>query len=213
MSPKAKKKSEMSSEELKAAIVKVAAKHFAMQGFNGASLKAIAADSGVAGSLINYHFKDKEGLFHAVIEPFARGRMEAIKSLLSEPKSPDEMKVRLELFVEHMQSSIINSLDTFEIIDRELKAANPIILKIFEETMLQAFKWVVNFFKQAQKNELLREELDPLMLSTLLFTSTCDSCRKNVLAKKFFNVSFEDPEFRKKYALHVAGLFLRGVMR
>lgn len=213
MSPRGKKKPEMTSEELKALIVSTAAKHFAMHGFHGASLKSIAADSDVAGSLINYHFKDKEGLFRECIEPFARGRMEAIKSVLSEPKSPDEMKVRLELFVEHMQSSIMGDLDTFEIIDRELKASNPIVLKIFEETMLQSFKWVVGFFRQAQKNELLREELDPLVLSSLLFTSTCDSARKNILAKRYFNVSFEDPEYRKKYAQHVAALFLKGVMR
>src|SRR3989344_1408519 len=92
------KKPDQSSEELKFRITEVARKHFAMHGMNGASLKDIAAEAQVAGSLINYHFKDKEGLFRACIEPFARGRMEAIQRILSEPQNRDELKVRLELF-------------------------------------------------------------------------------------------------------------------
>ncbi|NJL25763.1 MAG: TetR/AcrR family transcriptional regulator [Calothrix sp. SM1_5_4] len=60
------RKSDLTSEELKSQIVAVARKHFAMHGFNGASLKEIAREAKVAGSLINYHFKDKRGFFAIV---------------------------------------------------------------------------------------------------------------------------------------------------
>ena len=104
------KKSEQSSEELKVAIVEIARKHFAMHGFNGTSMKDVAAESGIAGSLINYHFQDKEGLFRASIEPFARGRLESISRLMSDPKSRDELKVRIQLFVVEMQSSFLSDV-------------------------------------------------------------------------------------------------------
>ncbi len=207
------KKPEVSSEELKAQILRVARTHFAAHGFNGASLKEVAAEAGIAGSLINYHFQDKEGLFRECIEPFARGRFEAISRVMSEPKSRDELKVRIQLFVEEMQASLLNDIHSFEIIDRELRAENPIALKIFEETMLNAFKYVVNFFRKAQQAGLILEDRDPVIMSSVLFTSTCDGVRKEFIAKKFFNISFQDASWRKKFAEQISELFLNGVAK
>jgi hypothetical protein len=87
------------------------------------------------------------------------------------------------------------------------------IVQLFQETLLQAFKNVVGFFNQAQVNGLLRPELDPIIVASLLFTSTCDSARKDFLAKKFFPFSLEQPEWRKKFAQHIVGLFLNGVVK
>lgn len=207
------KKSDLSSEELKAHIVRVASRHFAMHGMMGASLKKIAADAEVAGSLLNYHFKDKDGLFHACIEPFARSRREAIQRILSEPKNVDEMRVRLELFIEELQMAVLADRDIFEIIDREMKAQNPIVLKIFEDTMLQSFRSVVGFWDQAQKNGLLKEGVDPMIVASALFTATCDVVRKDFLAKRYFDVSFEQADWRRKYAQQLAALFLTGVIK
>jgi len=207
------KKTEISSADLKAKIQSVARKHFAMHGMAGASLKDIAAEAQVAGSLINYHFTDKERLFMACIEPFARSNLEAIQRILSEPKTRDDMRVRLELFVEQMQSSVLQHRDSFEIIDREMRAQNPIIFKVFQDTMLVSFRTVTEFFQKALQNGLIHEDLDPMILSSILFTSTCDTTRKDLLAKRFFNVSFEQPEWRTKFAKHIADLFLRGVMK
>ncbi|HMN67709.1 MAG TPA: TetR/AcrR family transcriptional regulator [Bdellovibrionales bacterium] len=206
-------KTEISSEELKAKLVQVARKHFAMHGLNGASLKDIAGEADVANSLINYHFKDKEGLFRASIEPFARMRMEAISRLLNEARNLEEFRLRIELFVEEMQNAVLEDQHSFEIIDRELRAENEIVVKIFQDTMLNAFKHVVQFFMQAQKDGLVRGDLDPMILSSILFTSTCDAVRKEFLAKRFFNISFRDVEWRRKFAHHIAALFIKGVIK
>ncbi len=207
------KKADITSEELKTEIMHVARKQFALHGFHGVSLKDVAEEVGIANSLINYHFKDKEGLFQACMEPFARGRMEAILRILGEPKSRDDFKVRIQLFAEEMLAGYVNDPFSFDIIDREVKAGNPIILKIFENTMLLAFKGVVEFFQQAKKNGILDAGSDPLISSALLFTCCCDAARKDVLAKKFFGVSFTDPEWRKKFAQHVVILFTDGVLK
>lgn len=207
------KKPELSSEELKVEIIAVARKHFAIHGFNGVHLKDVAAEADIAGSLINYHFTDKEGLFRQCIEPMARGRFEAISRLMTEANSRDELKLRIQLFIEEMQGSILNDIHSFEIIDRELRAENPIVLKIFEETMLQSFKYVVGFFKKAQENGVIKEDRDPIILSSILFTSTCDAVRKEFVAKKFFNISFQQADYRRKFAEHIAELFLNGVAK
>ncbi len=207
------KKADITSEELRAEILQAAKKQFALHGYHGVSLKAVAGEVGIANSLINYHFTDKDGLLQACMEPFARGRMEAILRILGEPKSRDEFKVRIGLFAEEMLAGYVNDPFSFDIIDREVKAGNPIILKIFENTMLLAFKGVVEFFQQAKKNGILQADIDPLISSALLFTSCCDAARKDVLAKKFFGVSFTDPAWRKKFAQHVVVLFSDGVLK
>lgn len=204
---------ELSGEELKAAILLSARKYFAKHGYQGANLKDIAQDVGVANSLIHYHFTDKEGLFQACMEPFARDRMEAILRLLGEPKNKDAFKVRIELFAEEMIAAFGQDPHSFDIIDREVKAENPIILKIFENTMLKAFRAVIEFFKQAKSNDMLRDDCDPMISAALLFSSCCDAARKEVLAKKFFGLSFQDPVFRKKFAHHVVELFTSGVLK
>jgi AcrR family transcriptional regulator len=176
-------------------------------------LKDVAQEAKVAGSLINYHFESKEGLFKTCIESFAKRRMEAITRILGEARNYDEMRVRIELFVGEMLASIVEDPYGFEILDREIKAGHPMALKIFEETLLVAFKSVVAFFKQAQSRGLLKSDLEPILVATLLFSSTCDAARKDVLAKKFFNVSFADPSWRKTFVQHVVTLFMSGVMK
>ncbi len=203
----------MSADDVKSTLINVAKKHFATYGFQGANLKDIAAEAKVANSLINYHFKDKEGLLHACMEPFARGRMEAVLRILGEPRSRDEIKVRVQLFAEEMLDGFSKDPYGFEIIEREIRAANPIILKIFENTMLRAFTAVVSFFEEAKNNGLLRNEVDPMIAASLMFVSCCDAARKDVLARKYYGLSFKDEAFRKKFADHIVQLFADGVLK
>jgi len=203
----------VSAKEPSEAILTIARKHFSQHGFQGASLKDIAHEAKVAGSLINYHFKDKAGLFKACCEAYARSRTEAIVRLLSEPKSREDLRVRIELFVEEMISSILADPHGFEMVDREMRAGNPMILELFQSTMMQAFLAVVQFFGQAQQNGLLQEGVEPMIIAGLLFTATCETARKDFLAKKFFNFSLEQPEWRKQYSQHIVNLFLNGVVK
>jgi AcrR family transcriptional regulator len=207
------KKSEIDSEQLRHVVLNIARQHFARHGFQGANLKDIASDAGVAGSLINYHFVNKQGLLQACLEPFAKGRMEAISRILNEPASKDEFRVRIRLFADEMLEAHLSDPFSFEIVDREVKASNPVIFKIFSETLLIAFKAVVSFFAQAQKKGLLRKEVDPLIAAALLFSCSCDAVRKDVLAKKFFGVSFQQAEWRKKFSENIMNLFSDGVLK
>jgi TetR/AcrR family transcriptional regulator len=207
------KKPDNPAEELKTSILQSARKHFAIHGYSGASLKDIAEEAGVAGSLINYHFKDKSGLFKAAIETFAQDRMAAVLRILGEVRSREELSVRIQLFVEEMMASIKADPYTFDIIDREMRSENPMVMEIFQETMLLAFKSVVEFFSQAKANGLLREDVDPFLAAGTLFSTTCESARKDMLSKRFFNVSITQPEWALKVSRHIVDLFMNGVAK
>ena len=207
------KDSEQTSEELRAAILKIARKHFALHGFQGASLKNIAEEAGVANSLLNYHFTDKPGLFKQCIELFAQARMEALGRILGEPKTHDELKVRLELFVDEIIRSVMDDPHGFDIIQQEIKAGNPMIFEIFKNTMLKGFNGLVLFFTQAQKNDLIQPDLDPMILAGILFSMTCEAPRKDILNQTFFKVSFTQSEWRQKFSRHVVTVMLNGVLK
>lgn len=207
------KKSDIGSAELKARILRVARKHFALHGFQGASLKDIAAETGVANSLLNYHFVDKAGLFAECLEEFAKDKTEVIRRILGEPKGREELIVRLELFVEDMLQQVLDDPYGFEILEREVKSGNVAAIDLFESTLLSAFKSVVEFFGTARSHGLLREDADPLVTAMLLFTSACESAKSEHIAQRFFNLSFGQPEWRKQVARQIVALFTQGVIK
>lgn len=207
------KKPEMTSEEVREQILKVAGKHFSEHGFQGASLKDIAAEAGVAGSLINYHFKDKAGLFSRYIEAFNADRREAIKRILAKPETRDEMKVRIQLFVEEMIASVTSEPHTYEVISREMRAGNPAVLEAFKSTVLATFQVVVDFFEYGKKKGLIRPEVDAKVIAGTLFSCSCDSPSKDHINKQFFNRTLEDPAYRKMYCSNIVELFMQGVTK
>jgi len=58
----------MSIEATREALIAVARKHFARDGYSGAEIGRIAADAGVTTGAIYHHFANKKALFQAVAE-------------------------------------------------------------------------------------------------------------------------------------------------
>lgn len=85
---------ERDAERTRAAILAAAADIFARSGPAGARVDAIAAAAGVNKALLYYYFKDKEGLYQAVIEnDFEAFNHDALK-LLAEPGSARAVLLR-----------------------------------------------------------------------------------------------------------------------
>src|SRR5689334_24958109 len=77
-------------------ILAAALKEFAEHGFAGASTRAVAAAAGVQHPLVNYHFKSKEGLWHAVLEATAGQFMDQFRARLTGLRGVDDVtKLRL----------------------------------------------------------------------------------------------------------------------
>ncbi|MFT3765285.1 MAG: TetR/AcrR family transcriptional regulator [Minicystis sp.] len=60
-------KREAQKEETRGRILEVARAHFEREGFDGASVRAIAAEAGVAAGTVLLHFTDKRDLLHAAL--------------------------------------------------------------------------------------------------------------------------------------------------
>lgn len=72
------------AEATQAVILAAAEEEFAIHGLTAARTEAIAAKTGVAKSMIYYYFKDKEGLYQAVLERSHANLLHVIQQLDSE---------------------------------------------------------------------------------------------------------------------------------
>ena len=83
-------------EQSRAAILKAAVVEFAREGVAGARTDAITRSAGVNKALLYYYFKDKEGLYQAVLDEVFSGVRVAIHNALAQPLPPRE---RLKAYV------------------------------------------------------------------------------------------------------------------
>jgi len=203
----------LTGDDQKEVLSRVARRHFAAYGFHGASLSEIAKDAKVANSLINYHFQDKEGLFQFCINSFAVPWVDTLQRILSEPKSQEDLRVRIELFVNEVSGACLKEPEVFAIIKREMPLGLPHIRPLFETTIGPCFESAFRFFKAAQKNQLIQQHLGPDLLAKLLFNLTFESLDDNEACGELLGLSLKDERFRKQTIQHVVHIFFKGITR
>lgn len=77
-------------------ILRAAENQFALKGYSGASVKAIAAEAGVTGAMIHYYFGNKEKLYHAVLDHIVEELQLMAQKIVETGKPPVQ---RLETYL------------------------------------------------------------------------------------------------------------------
>ena len=113
---------------------------FAEKGFDGTTVKEIAARAGVNISLVSYHFDGKEGLYRACFEQFGKRRLEASERLLAKPTSVEDFRLRLSLFIEEFFLWNLEEPDACAILHRECVGQMPLTKDIFRDTFMRSFQ-------------------------------------------------------------------------
>src|SRR6185437_15664202 len=91
-------------EQSRADILQAAVREFAREGVAGARTDAIARSAGVNKALLYYYFKDKEGLYQAVLDEVFSGVRVVIQNALAQDLPPRE---RLRAYVlAHLTTSL-----------------------------------------------------------------------------------------------------------
>lgn len=103
------------AETTKQLLLSAATKLFAQQGYAGSSVKEIAEQAGVNVSLISYHFNGKEGLYKACLDRFGRENLELAERILRPAENAEEVRVRLQMFVEQMLLTVSPRLETSKV--------------------------------------------------------------------------------------------------
>lgn len=199
-------------QKAKEKLLLVAANLFAEKGFEATTVKDISDASGLNVSLVSYYYKGKEGLYEACVESFAKDKFLISKKLLSvAPKNLDDLRTKLEMYALMVIESYLEQPDVFKIIHRDLDLKNPIIEKVFKETFLKTVDLMIDFFKSAQKQKLVRTDISAIELVTYFYATLMHFCAKADLGQKYFNVSVKNEKQKESLINNFLNFFMKGI--
>lgn len=108
----ARSQRETRGDRTRAAIVQAATGRFAAQGFDSTTLADVAADAGVSGPSVAFHFGNKDGLLAAVMEQYFAALLAGAQETVAAPGSPRE---RLQAFMEFWFRSQEGAFDLYSV--------------------------------------------------------------------------------------------------
>lgn len=189
-------------------IVYEATRLFAEKGYDGVSIKEISQAAGVNIAAINYHFDTKANLFRQIVEQFLSELFVSSRKTLLPPQSPEDLKVRLEVFVRQTIEAIIRQPHVISIIQRETEKSN----EVFQKTILKHREALIEFLDQAKKNGLLSPDVGPFFAAEFLMGQIAHGRRRDSAGKDLFGRSPSAEKFRDQWIQQTLRLFLGGVM-
>ncbi len=193
-------------------IVSAATRLFAERGYEGTSTKEICDAAGVNIAAIHYHFDSKENLYRHIIERFMLAKLDSARQILQIPRNPDDLRVRLEIFLRDTLESCIAEPDLFIITQREMELCHARSESVFRNTMLKRIQKLIEFFAQAKKHKLIAPDVEPIFAARALMTQLIQQLRFDRVMKKYFGHSFQDEEYRDRWLKHTLRMFLGGVV-
>lgn len=155
--------------EVKDEILNAAIELFSKRGFEGVSIREIATLAKVHFASIRYHFGDKEELYKACISKHGESRLLSAQRFLStEPKSPEDMRLRLGYAVDDVFRIHNDNPFLTKLLLMEAESTNHRSDLILKKTMFAMSEIFVAFFKAGQERKFMDKNLDPLFLTQSL---------------------------------------------
>lgn len=103
---------ETRGDRTRAAIVQAATERFAAQGFDATTLAGVAADAGVSGPSVAFHFGNKDGLLAAVMDLYFADALAGAQDAVAAPGTPRQ---RLHAFMEYWVRGHEGAFDLFSV--------------------------------------------------------------------------------------------------
>lgn len=183
---------------------------FANKGYDGTSTKEICALAQVNIAAIHYHFASKEKLYSQIIESYGDQRLQSVRRILEKPSSPEEFKLRLEMFLQDAIESMLSQKDLCHIVQSEIELLHSRSAPVFKRTFLKRFETLVEFLSQAKKKKYINSKVDPRIAARLLFSQICHQTRTDLVYKKYYGVTLSDPGYRELWLKQTLIIFIEG---
>jgi AcrR family transcriptional regulator len=164
-------------------IVVAALRAFTEQGFDGASVRDIAARAGVNHGLIQYHFGGKKRLWQAAVDQaFARLR-EAMETVIGDPAVTDERE-RLGLLIRNYVRFVAGNPEFVLLMHEEGKRRGPRMRWLVDRHVKPLYELVSSLFERARERGFLPPSLSPVHFHYILAGSVglifhqAEECRR-----------------------------------
>lgn len=194
-------------------LINAGLKCFASKGFEGSTVKEIADVAGVNASLINYHFSGKDGLFTACIQSAGQANLLMAQRILTPAQNRSELKLKLEIFVTEMLTFFAENPEVTQIIHREMENNTEVMKEICETTFTATFVTINTFLASGIETHLLRNDLNPSLVSTMLVGAISQFGRHfSGGCTLFIDGSIQEKTFRDQLTHTITSVFLSGTL-
>jgi TetR/AcrR family transcriptional regulator len=196
----------VADNDCRANLIAAALPLFAAKGFNGVSVREVAAASGANLSMISYYFGSKEGLYAAVLtEQFA---------ILGKIGEIEQMKIdtlqKFELYVRATVSRYRKNPYLLRFYTSELTNPTPCFETIVKPAIKGVVQILLDTFSEGLSHERFREGLDPT--DTVLALAGMINFYF-LLEPATAELVDHAPERDEKLIRHIMDIFTRGVLR
>jgi AcrR family transcriptional regulator len=193
-------------------LVATAKRIFAAKTFDGTTVKDIADGAGVNISLVSYHFGGKENLYRHCLESFADQPLKLAERVLKAPKTLDEFRFAIQIFVHEMIGMHRDEPELCTIIHRDIAAANEIALDVFKRVFLGVYQMFREFIIAAQRAGVIRKNIPSEMLCSILFGSMIHFATGDHLRKIASQPSLQDKKFVNLFVESYLTIFFDGMV-
>lgn len=191
--------------DARAEVLAAATRLFARHGYSGTGMRQIAAEAGVALSMINYHFGSKQALLEEIVDRFHARYVAAIRQAVEREGTLEE---KLRSFVHAAVGVARAAPDDMRIAFTELPEEVPDIATF----KAQRIKRVIEVMATHIVPHLRREDVPALHFLGPAMSSAVFShfLVRPVLARVFADLP-DDDEFYAEYADRIASFLLYGL--
>ncbi len=185
---------------------------FAIKGFEGVTIRDISEATGANPALVSYYFGDKIGLYRKCLENIGNKRLAfAERFLVMAPSSPEDVRLRLALFVEDIIESYLEDPTAMLLVHRECENQTNLSEDIFRKIFVAVFDHLKNFLAMSQRAKYIKPGVDIHLATIIFFGATVNFTRTEALNDKYFKVSLRSNDFRKRVVASLVEIFWEGV--
>jgi AcrR family transcriptional regulator len=193
-------------------IIDVAAAEFAMNGLSGARVDEIAAKTGSAKRMIYYYFKDKEGLYLAVLEEAYR-KMRTTEATLDLGHLPpvDALRRLVEFTFDHHSANadfirlvMIENIHHAEYLSRS---------EVIQELNVSAIGEVEKIYTRGVKEGVFRKGLTAVELHWQISALCFFNVSNRATFSKIFRIDLGARKTQMSLRTHAVEMVLRNVLK
>jgi len=192
-------------------ILRTALKCFAKEGYGGVTINSIAKATGVADSLLHYHFGSKEELWKKSLSLVGKDIYKELESLFEIIDDMDGLE-KLRLFNKKIIHVSAKNPEFQQVVVQEVFSDNPRSNWLIEEILRPIFGYMERIIKEEQEKGRLKQ-IPPANLSSFIIGSITTLFSRSFQMKQMYGIDPFDAEQVDRHVEVINDLIFNGLLK
>jgi TetR/AcrR family fatty acid metabolism transcriptional regulator len=166
-------------------ILRAATRVFARNGYFNSKVADIARAADVADGTVYLYFKSKEEILHSIFDQNMAAAIEAGRTLIKEVSDPREKLRRIaKLHLERLGAD----RDLAVVFQVELRGSTKFMREFSAAAFAEYLNLLCQIFQQGQKSGVFRKQLNPKVMSKILFGALDEMATNWIISKRNYQL-------------------------